>query len=200
VGALIDLEYAERLTREPGAAVSPRVWLAADTPDSVITRLREEGLGLTSDTTIESLRAETERTGAAMALHFYDLAAVLTVLVGLGALALVIAVDRRIWTRGMRSLHIQGAAERTTAAASVWSYGGIVVTSALIGLVAALGAWFASGLRLPFGVEESLLPAWPRWPQMVAGVAVAVLLLFVGALAGGWWQRRLVRVRREGDG
>ncbi|GAA2760232.1 hypothetical protein GCM10009872_55930 [Actinopolymorpha rutila] len=194
-GALIDLTYAERLTAEPGFATTPQVWLAPGTPNQVLDRLRKEGLAIVTDRTVGGVRDSLEKSGAAMALHAYQLAAGVTVLVGLGALALVVAVDRRTWNPGMRALRIQGAAERLTTGAALWSYGGIVVTSAVTGAVAAGVAWFATSRRLPLGVDASLLANWPRWPHVAALELLVVGVLVAGAVAGGWWQRRLVEGR-----
>jgi putative ABC transport system permease protein len=199
-GALIDLDYAERLTKEPGFATTPQVWLAAGTPHQVVDRLRQQGLTIVSDRTVASLRASMDRSGAAMALHAYRLASGITVLVGLGALALVVAVDRRTWNPGMRALRAQGAAERMTTGAALWSYGGIVVTSAVTGMLAAAVAWFATSRGLPLGVDEALVAAWPRWTHVVALEALAVGVLVAGAVAGGWWQRHLIRGRQEVGG
>ncbi len=199
-GALVDLEYAERLTTEPGYAADAKVWLTGDAPDRIVHRLRDQGLVIVEDRTVGSLRATMEQSGAAMALQSYQLAAGVTVLVGLGALALVVAVDRRTWSPGMRALREQGVAERMTTAAALWSYGGIVVTSAVTGALAAAVAWFAAGKRLPLGVEKSLLGDWPRMLPVLALECLVVGVLLAGAVAGGWWQRRLVRGQQEGGG
>ncbi|MET9023038.1 hypothetical protein ABZV93_23950 [Actinopolymorpha sp. NPDC004070] len=194
-GALIDLTYAERLTAEPGFATTPQVWLAPGTPNQILDRLRKEGLAIVSDRTVGGVRDSLEKSGAAMALHAYQLAAGVTVLVGLGALALVVAVDRRTWNPGMRALRIQGATERLTTGAALWSYGGIVVTSAVTGAIAAAVAWFATSRKLPLGVDASLLANWPRWAHVAVLELLVLGVLVAGAVAGGWWQRRLVEGR-----
>ncbi|MGW5363013.1 hypothetical protein [Actinopolymorpha pittospori] len=199
-GALIDLDYAELLTRESGFASTPQVWLAPGTPQQIVDRLRQQGLTIVSDRTVTSLRASMDRSGAAMALRAYQLASGVTVLVGLGALALVVAVDRRTWSPGMRALRAQGATERLTTGAALWSYGGIVVTSAVTGMLAAAVAWFATSGRLPLGIDGALLAEWPRWAHVGALQALAIAVLVAGAVAGGWWQRHLIRGRQEAGG
>jgi hypothetical protein len=190
VGALVDLEYAERLAVEPGGARSPRVWLAADAPPEVIDRLVAQGLVITADRTVEQLRQVSDDSGAALALRFYLLAGGLAVLVGLGALVLVTAVDRRTWRRGLQELRAQGLAERTTIAAALWSYGGMVVAGAVAGALAAAVAWLAAGELLPLGVNELALSGWPPWTQALALWTAAVAVLLAAAVAGAWWQRR----------
>jgi hypothetical protein len=190
IGALVDLEYAERLAAEPGGARSPRVWLAADTPAEVVDRLVEQGLVITGDRTVDQLRQATDESGAALALRFYLLAGAVAVLVGLGALALVTAVDRRTWRRGLQELRAQGLAERTTIAAALWSYGGMVVAGGVAGAFAAAVAWLAAGELLPLGVNEQALPDWPQWTQALALWTAAVAVLLAAAAVGAWWQRR----------
>lgn len=199
-GVLVDLEYAERLTRDPGTASSPQVWLSADAPDSIVAKLRDQGLVIAGDRTVETIRGTLDKSGAAMALQSYQLGAGVTVLVGLGALALIVVVDRRAWVPGMRALRAQGTRERTTTTAALWSYGGIVATSAVVGALAAGATWYVAGGRLPVGVEPSLLPVWPRWPYVLVSEILVVAVLAAAVVAGAWWQRQVVRRREEGSG
>lgn len=192
-GTLIDLEYAERLTIEPGSATNPQVWLSAGAPDGIIESLREQGLVIVEDRRVDSLRASIDRTGSALALRSYELVAGMTLFVGLAALALVVVVDRRTWSPSMRALRAQGVPERMATGAALWSYAGIVVTSAVIGAVAAAAAWFAAGGRLPLGVDASLLADWPRWGPTLASQALVVVLVLASAGVGGWWQGRQAR-------
>lgn len=198
-GILLDLEYAERLATAPGIAASPQVWLSADAPDSVVDRLREEGLVIAADNTITDLQTAINTSGAAMALGFYRFAVGAAVLVGLGALALVIAVDRRTWSRGLRDLRTQGVTERTTVAAAVWSYGGIVIAGAVAGVLAAVAAWLSAGERLPLGVDASLLTTMPRPAPVLLALAVVFVLFLVAAVGGARWQQG-ARSGRAGTG
>lgn len=199
-GALVDLEYAERVTKDPGTVVSAQVWLSEDAPASIVDRLRDQGLVIIGDRTVDNLRASIDRSGAAMALQSYQLGAGVTVLVGLGALALIVVVDRRTWSPGMRALRDQGTRERTTTRAALWSYGGIVLTSAVTGALAAGAAWFAAGERLPLGVDAALLAGWPRWGYVLASEILVVVVLFAGVTAGAWWQRHVIRRQEEVGG
>jgi hypothetical protein len=189
-GALMDLEYAERLAVEPGGARSPQVWLAADAPPEIVDRLVEQGLVISGDRTVDQQRQVTDESGAALALRFYLLAGGVAVLVGLGALVLVTAVDRRTWRRGLQELRAQGLADRTTTAAALWSYGGMVVAGGVAGALAAAVAWLAAGELLPLGVNELALPSWPQWTRTLALWSVAMAVLLAAAVAAAWWQRR----------
>lgn len=190
VGALVDLEYAERLAVEPGGARSPQVWLAADAPAEIVDRLAEQGLVIDGDQTVDQLRQVTDASGAALALRFYLLAGAVAVLVGLGALVLVTAVDRRTWRRGLQELRAQGLAERTTTAAAIWSYGGMVVAGGVAGALAAAVAWLAAGELLPLGINQLALPSWPHGTRTLALWSVAMAVLLTAAVVGAWWQRR----------
>lgn len=198
-GLLMDLEYAERLTARPGVAVSPQVWLTADAPAGIVDRLREQGLVISGDRTVGSVQQRLDRSGGARALGFYLAAAGAAALVGMVALGLVAAVDRRAWSPGLRALRAQGVPERTTAAAAIWSYGGVVLAGAVAGALAAAGAWLAAGERMPFGLDRSVLTDWPEWTGVVAGWAVVAGLLLLVAVASAIWQRSSARAR-EVDG
>lgn len=199
-GVLMDLGYAERLTSEPGIAWEPQVWLATDAPPGLPDRLRDQGLVITGDRTVDGVRESIDRSGAAMALGFYRLSAVIAVLVGLGALALVIAVDRRTWGAGLNALRTQGLAERTATAAAIWSYGGIVLAGAAAGALAAGAAWFAAGGRIPLGVDASMLTTWPPWIPVLAPWILIVIGVFGAAVVGARWQRRRTRGVQEVGG
>lgn len=204
-GVLMDLEYADRLATEPGTATEPQVWLTADAPPEVVGGLADQGLVITGERTIADAQAASDGSGAALALRFFLLAAGIAVLVGLAALALVIAVDRRTWRRGLRELRAQGLAERTATTAALWSYGGIVVAAAAAGLLAAAAAWLVAGRRLPLGVDESVLVHQPQWTAVVPVWLLVVVVLLASAVAAAWWHadggrlERRAQPRRVGD-
>jgi putative ABC transport system permease protein len=199
-GILMDLEYAERLAAEPGEVLDPQVWLTEDAPASVVDRLRDQGLVIAGDQTLAEIRAAGDDSGAALALRFFLVAAGLAVLVGLGALALVTAVDRAGWRAMVRQLRAQGMAERTTTVAALWSYGGIVVAGVVAGVFAAGAAWLATGERMPFGVDPTALRYWPQWSVLLGTWAGVAVLLLAGAAAGAWWQRGSGRGAQEVGG
>lgn len=197
-GVLMDLEYAERSSARPGTVHPGQVWLAADAPAGIVDRLRAQGLHVTGDQSVEDLVAAAERTGAAHALRFFQLAGAAAGVVGLLALALVVTVDRRGGGPGGRELRRQGVRSRTLTWAAVWSYGGVVLTAALTGAFGAAAAWLATGDRLPFGLDRSVLPPWPDLGAVAAPWTVAAAVLLVAALAGAVGQR--AGARTEGAG
>jgi hypothetical protein len=197
-GLLTDLEYAERHTLVPGTATEPQVWLAADAPAGIVDRLQEEGLVIGGELDTDRAQASLDQAGAALALRFSQLAGGVAVLVGLLALALVVAVDRGAWGGSLRELRIQGLAERTTRRAVRWSYGAVVLAAAVAGAVAVGAAWLATRDRLPLGVDPSLLPSWPRWAPVLMPWTVVVGMMLVAAVAAAWWQRTEVRTEVRG--
>lgn len=196
-GALVDLEYAERLAEAPGSADLPQVWLTADAPPEVVDRLREQDIDVVRELRTDGLQAELARSGPALAVRFFLIAAATAVLVGLVALILASTVDRRSWTPALGQLRIQGVTARTTTAATVWAYGGVVVAAALASVPALLVAWLATGRRLPIGIEPSLVPVWPEWTAPTVAGAAAVGALVVAAVCLAWWQRGVVGLGRR---
>lgn len=195
-GALVDLEYAERLAAAPGLTETLRVWLAEDAPPEVVERLRGQGLVITGERNADTLRAELEQAGTAQALRYHLLAAGMAVVVGFAALILVSMVDRRTWAPALNRLRSQGLSGRTATAAALWSYGGVVIAGALAGVPAVLVAWLVTGERIPFGVDPALLPAWPRWTQVAVAGAAVVAALIMAAAGLAWWQRGVAADRR----
>jgi hypothetical protein len=202
---LVDLRYAALSAEPTGRSAAPQVWLAADTPDRIVRELEAAGLVVLSDRSLPDVQALLDRSGPAVALRFQLLAAGLAALLGIGALGLVAAVDRRGWGMSLQALRTQGVARRTVRAATLWAYGWVVVVAAVIGAGAAAAAWWAAGDRLPMVVGEPVpVPTWPRWEPVATGWLAAAVALVVAALGAAWWLSRQIaggvvpRQRREG--
>jgi hypothetical protein len=188
---LVDLRYAALLAEPTGRSAAPQVWLAADTPERIVRELEAAGLVVLSDRSLPDVRTLLERSGPAVALRFQLLAAGLAALLGIGALGLVAAVDRRGWGMSLRTLRTQGISRRTVRAATLWAYGWVVVMAAVIGAGAAVAAWWAAGDRLPMVVGEPVpVPAWPRWEPVLTGWLAAAAALVVAGLGAAWWLSR----------
>lgn len=186
-GVMMDLEYADRLSVQAGPDSTAQVWLARDAPDRIVDRLRDHGLVITGAENLTDVHASLDRGGAALALRFHLLAGGLAVVPALAALALVVAVDRGTWGRALRALRVQGLRARTSTRAALWSYGGLVLAGAVAGALVAAAAWLATGDRMPFGLDQVVLTAWPRWVPVLPPWTVAVALLLAGAVAGAGW-------------
>lgn len=194
LGVLMDLEYAERNLLERVSAQRAEVWLSEAAPADVVDRLTAQGLVISGDRSVDDARAVLEAGGAAQALRFFQLAAAGAGMVGLLALALVVAVDRGGWSHSMRQLRAQGLGRRAAARAGRWSYSGIVVAGTLAGAVAAGTAWLAAGDRLPLGVDPAVRPPWPAWSPVLVPWTVVVAALLVAGAAAGWLVRREGRI------
>ncbi|MDQ7909847.1 hypothetical protein RB614_35660 [Phytohabitans sp. ZYX-F-186] len=185
-GALTDLEYLERQTRGSARLAQPQVWLRPDAPAGVTDRLAEQGLVVAGDDTVAGARALLDERAPALAIWFHLLAAGFAVLLGLGGLALMAAVDRRRTTEDMRALRLQGLPARVVGRAALWTYLPVVVAALVTGAVAAVVAWWLAGGYLPVFVDDSLVLALPRWPSPSAAALPAALaaLGFTAAAVG----------------
>ncbi|MFC0530039.1 hypothetical protein [Phytohabitans kaempferiae] len=174
-GVLTDLDYLERQTLSGTSLPEPQVWLHPDAPADIADRLAEEGLVVEADGTVDEARALLDRQAPALAIWFHLMAAGFAVLLGLGGLALMAAVDRRRSTEDMRALRVQGLPGRAVGRAALWSYLPVVVAALVTGAVAAVVAWWLAGSYLPVFVDDSLVLALPRWPSPAAAALPAGL-------------------------
>lgn len=185
-GVLTDLEYLERQTVGGTRLTDPQVWLRPDAPADVTDRLAEQGLVIAGDDTMAEARALLDKRAPALAIWFHLLAAGFAVLLGLGGLTLMAAVDRRRTTDDMRALRLQGLPARAVGRSALWSYLPVVAAALVTGAVAAVVAWWVAGGYLPVFVDDSLVLALPRWPSPSAAALPALLaaLGFIGAAVG----------------
>jgi hypothetical protein len=185
-GVLTDLEYLERQTLSVARVAEPQVWLRPDAPADVTDRLAEQGLVIAGDDTVAGARALLDKRAPALAIWYHLLAAGFAVLLGLGGLALMAAVDRRRTAEDMRALRLQGLPGRAVARAALWSYLPVVGAALVTGAVAAVVAWWLAGGYLPVFVDDSLVLALPRWPSPSAAALPALLaaVVFTAAAVG----------------
>jgi putative ABC transport system permease protein len=181
-GVLADLEYAERAALGGTRLEQPQVWLTADAPADVVDRLAAKGLVVAGDTTADEARASLDRRSPALAIWFHLLAAAFAVLLAVGGLALMAAVDRRRRAEDMLALHRQGMPIGTVGQAALWSYLPVVMTALVTGALAAGVAWWLAGDYLPVFVDDSVQLPLPRWPAPLA-VGVPAALATVGFIA-----------------
>jgi FtsX-like permease family protein len=195
-GTLVDLDYLDRTTLLSPHRARGEVWLGADAPADALDRLRRAGLAVSSGTGIEASRAALAREGPALALQFHLAAAIFGILLALGGLGLVAAVDRRPRAADLLALRRQGLPRRTVGQAAVWGYLVLVLAAALVGLLGAVVAWIGAGDRLPVFIDVLNQLAPPRWP---AGTAVLLPWLAAGAamviaaVAAAWALRTAMR-------
>jgi putative ABC transport system permease protein len=197
-GMLIDLRFANLITTDGGAATQPQVWLGPKAPADAIARLQAHGLIVSGSTTPSIEAADLNLQGPAQALQFHLVAALLAVLLAIGALLLVAVVDLRPRTDELSAMRVQGVSARTVGRAASAGYASLAAVASLIGLVSAALAWWIAGAYLPlFTTSEAIWPA-PTWPSPAA-VALPWLggfaVLSAVALVAGVHLRRSVARR-----
>ena len=201
-GTLVDLEYLERTALLPPRRAQGEVWLGPAAPADAAERLRKGGLAVSSMTGVEESRAALARQGPVLALQFHLAAAVFGIMLALGGLGLVAAVDRQQRAADFRALRRQGLGAATVRQASLWGYLAIVLLAAFTGLVGAMVAWLVAGDRLPVfsdALEQLTPPRWPSWGSVLLPWTLAGLSMVVGAVAAAWALRRSA-ARNNGKG
>jgi FtsX-like permease family protein len=189
-GVLVDLDYLERTALFPVRRDTAEVWLGPAAPPDAAERLRKAGLAVSGETGVDASRAALDRQGPALALQFHLAAAIFGILLALGGLGLVAAVDRRQRSDDFRALRQQGLSARLVRLAALWGYLSTVLLAAATGLACAGVAWLAAGDRLPVFTDSLNLlnpPRWPAWPSVfvpwAAAAATMVLASWVAAAA-----------------
>lgn len=188
-GILVDLEYADRAAVDAGAVVDGQVWLTAGAPADAAGRLTAAGLVVLGQRSPDEVAGRLAVQSPAHALWFATLAAGLAVLLGVGGVVLVAAVDRRASGADLRALRAQGLRHRPARRATRWSYLLIVLVAAVVGPLAAAVAWLVVGSDIPVFVDGDGPVPPPAWPDPVAIAQpwlAAVLVLTLAALVATW--------------
>jgi hypothetical protein len=200
-GAVVDLRYLERTLLGVPAREPTEIWLADSAPADAADQFRALGLPVMGETSTEQTRSALARQGPALALHFHLAAAAFGVLLAVGGLGLVAAVDRRQRAADLRALRVQGLPRRMVRRAALWGYLSTVVLAALTGLGGAAVAWVAAGDRIPIFTDAAsglAPPRWPVWAVVVQPWAVATAAMAVAAIMAAWALRRAVRAGNGG--
>jgi len=190
---LVDLAYLEATLADAPSRQRFEVWLGEAAPPDAVDRLRDAGLVVLDETGVAQTRAALLRQGPALAIQFHAAAALFGVLLALGGLGLVSAVDRRQRATELAALRVQGLRRRTLRRAALWGYLSVVVAACLAGLGGAAVAWAAAGDRLPiFADTDTVLdpPNWPQWPAVVGPWAAAGAGMVLAATLAAWLLRR----------
>jgi hypothetical protein len=201
-GVLADMAYLERtLVSEPVVGIA-EIWLSEAAPPNAAEIFREQGLTVIGEATVAAARAALSREGPALALQFHLAAAVFGILLALGGLGLVAAVDRRSRAADLRALRVQGLRRRMVRRAALRGYLSTVVLAAVTGLGGAAVAWAAAGDRIPIFTETSTAlapPRWPAWEAVLRPWGVATTAMALAALVAAWALRRAA-MRPNGNG
>ena len=198
VGTVVDLDYVIRTGILTGPASGAEIWLGPDAPADAMRKLRDAGLAVRVQASISQARTNLDNSGPAMALRFHLVAAALGVLLALGGLGLVAAVDRRRRADDLRALRVQGLPRRFVRRAALWGYLWLVIGAAGAGLAAGAVAWLATGPKLPVFTDTLAQLPTPRWPApavVLVPWSLASAVLIAAAIAAAWILRSAVRPR-----
>jgi hypothetical protein len=161
--------------------------LARDAPQAAVDRLRDAGLTVVGDRSLDAERRRQERRGPALALRFYLVVALAAVALGLGGVAVVSSTERAALAAQLRALRIQGVPRGIVWRVGLGGHTALVALAAVVGAGAAALAWWLARDTLPLfsdGGERLYAPAWPRpLPVLAALLAAALTLAAAGALA-----------------
>lgn len=189
VGRLVDLEYLNRLARSVGVATNAEVWLGPAAPADAVERLRAVGLVPGTERSLDGLVTALSQQGPALALRFHVATGALALLLAIGAVLLVAAIDRADRSVELRALRTQGLRRRDAAVYARRGYLWVVAVAVVAGIAAALVAWIAVGPFVPLFADRAPDGAlfWPRPIALLlpALVSAAVLAAAAFAAAGG---------------
>jgi putative ABC transport system permease protein len=186
-GALVDLEYAQHSIGGAAEVVTLEVWLAADAPADVVTRLRERGVEVMTDVTDDRLAGRLSDQGPGIALRFHLLSAAVLLLLAVGMVMIMGAVERRARSGELAALRAQGLARASVRRSGYGGAAVMVAGAVLAGLVAAFLADVIVTAALPvFADDWALLPSRGRgeWLASVVAAAGAAVLLAAAAAVG----------------
>jgi hypothetical protein len=197
-GALVDLEYAQHSIGGAAEIVTLEVWLAADAPADVVTRLRDRGVEVMTDVADERLAGRLSDQGPGIALRFHLLSAVVLLLLAVGMVMIMGSVERRSREGELAALRAQGLGRTSVRRAGYGGAAVMVAGAVLAGLVAAFVADAVVTAALPvFADDWSLLPSRGRgeWLASVLAAVGAAVVLGVAAAVGS---TALVRATASG--
>lgn len=136
-GVLLDLEYADRLGADFGAGESLQVWLNAGAPADIVKRLQDQGLLVLGDDSIAGVTKQYASFGPPLTLQFMLLSAMVGLILAIGTVSVVAAVERRPRARELGALRAQGAPARLVARVGREGYLVLAITSLVFGLILA---------------------------------------------------------------
>lgn len=195
VGAVVDLEYAERLVPFAVGGGTAQVWLSPAASPSIVDELRAAGLRPVREESLSGSVARLRAEGSAVGDRFQLVVALLGLLLAAGAVIALAAEERAARVAELAALRTQGVPGRVVRAASYGGLAALVGAAVLIGLVAGLiGAVIGRLLDPGFVDGWSVLPAAPLHPYpIVLAIAAAVLVLGGAVLAASAGVARRIR-------
>ncbi len=188
-GSLVDLQYALDATGTGFDPLDYQVWLSSSATPEV--RAAMQKLDVVSTESLAGTEAELSRSGTALALRLFLLAAVVALVLGAGTLLANVYVVIRRRAYELAALRALGADRRVLVRSARREQVVLATTGTLLGVAAGL---VAAGFALPslLGANATGLPLWlgPAWLPVVALAVVVLAALVVVADIGA---RRTVR-------
>jgi hypothetical protein len=196
-GSMVDLEYATTANGFTDAFATAEVWLAPNTPASVVARLKSAGLTVATDETTSAAVASYRSDSSEAARRYALLGAGLGLALAVIALMLVGAGERRARATEFAALRVQGLPERTMWRAVVASYLLLTAGAIAIGLVATvIGRALTSGQLGVFTDNWNVIAAPSSWSLvgwLIVLAAAIVPLMAAAALISRALRRDVTR-------
>jgi hypothetical protein len=196
---MVDFNDSRRISADADARGTFQVWLARDTPPSIVRTLQQSGLTIVDDRSAADRQDQLAQQGPAVASRFALLVAVIGLLLAAAALAVTVAVDRDAVAEQMEALRQQGLSA-ATAVKSAWTgLAGLVAVGLAGGLVAAAIAHVIARVVIPGFTDGWHVIEPPSALGARALVEAGVFALIVLGLTVRLAVRPLIR-RVRGDG
>jgi putative ABC transport system permease protein len=203
-GIMVDLQNLDRVVPTNGDdAVHPQVWLAADAPANILTRLKSAGLEVLGVQRAAPIEAVYDGQGPAVGADFGLLAMIGIGLMTIGVSILTAAVDRARRGVELRTLRVQGVSAGSVRSAVRFAQLGLTVLGLIVGLAAGLISWRLTGTKIPIfadGQRPLGISMWPAVSSVAWPWAIAAALLLGVSSAAAWDLRRYVRRNSLGSG
>jgi len=198
VGSMVDLQYANYLNATSTNFATLQVWLGKDAPSDIVAKLGAAGVGVVSSQTMSAAVTSYRADSSEAARRYALLGAALGLALGIIALLLVGAGERKARATEFAALRVQGIPDRNMRHAVVISYTLLAALAIVVGLLATiLGRALASGQLRVFTDNWNILAMPSSWwlPGWLIVLAAAVLPLMVTAAIVGRALRRDVSRR-----
>ena len=183
-GVLVDLEYADRVVPDAGTGDVLQVWLSPEASGGFLDRLAAQGVTVTGEDSVVAARARFARQGSATASRFAVLAAAFALLLVVGVVIVLAAVERVPRGAELAALRAQGLSSRAARRVAVLSYLPVVAIAVLVGLAAAAIAWPWLGAGdSTFADGRGLAAPTDGIAPVPLGIAALAAVLALGAVA-----------------
>ena len=145
-----------------------------------------------TERSLDGLVTALSQQGPALALRFHVATGALALLLAIGAVLLVAAIDRADRSIELRALRTQGLRRRDAAVYARRGYLWVVGVAVVAGIAAALVAWIAVGPFVPLFADRPPDGAlfWPR--------PIGVVVAGRGERASCWRRPRVLRAADPG--